>query len=167
MERDAEKAVRAFGGANESRTCLIADRPRLSDRLRARWRHLRLDLALAAGTPAESGAALALRARRLTDLSNRRALAVALRDVVRQAREGQRPSYAKVVPCQSRVVDAGEELSTLADALFEPGPVAPRGVAQARMLLTDGTGALFNPRSEVSLRASAVTAIENLRVRSA
>lgn len=110
--------------ANESRTCLIADRPRLSDRLSARWCYLRLDLALAAGTPAESGAALALRARRLTDLSN-------------------------------------------ADALFEPGPVAPRGVAQARMLLTDGTGALFNARSDASLRASAVTAIENLRLRSA
>ena len=155
------------GAADESRPCLIAERPRLFDRMSARWRHLRLDLALAAGTPAESSAALALRARRLTDLSNRRALAVALRRIVRQAREGQRPSYVKVVPRHSRVVDAGEELSRLADALFEPGPVAPRGVAQARMLLTDGTGALFNARSEVSLRASAVIATENLRLRSA
>ena len=63
------------------------------------------------------------------------------------------------------MIDAGEELSTLADALSEPGPVAPRGVAQARMLLTDGTGALFNARSEVSVRASALTAFENLRLR--
>ncbi len=32
------------------------------------------------------------------------------------------------------------------------------------MLLTDGTGALFNARSDASLRAGAVAAIENLRL---
>ncbi len=37
------------------------------------------------------------------------------------------------------------------------------GVAQAWILLTDGAGPLYNPRSPISLRARAVRAAESLR----
>jgi hypothetical protein len=128
-----------------------------------RWSYRRLDLALAAGTPAEASAALALRAHRLSDLSNRRTLAAALRRIVHQAHEGAPLTTWRISPSESRIVAASEELSDLADALFQAGPVAPRGVAQARILLTDGTGALYNPSSPGSLRALAASAAQNLR----
>jgi hypothetical protein len=152
--------------ARESDDLLIANRPRVRDRVTTRWRSRRLDLALSAGTPAETAAALALRARQLTDLSNRRALATALRRIVRQAQEDAGPSYPRIIPARSRVAAASDELSRLADTLSEPGPVAARGVAQTRILLTDGTGPLYNPGSAASVRASAASAAENLAPRS-
>ena len=58
---------------------------------------------------------------------------------------------------------ASEELSALADTLAEPGPVAASGVAQAWILLTDGTGPLYNPDSRTSLCAGAARAVRELR----
>ena len=58
---------------------------------------------------------------------------------------------------------AREELAELADTLDDPGPVAAGGVAQALLLLTDGTGPLYNPFSATSLRAWAERAARDLR----
>jgi hypothetical protein len=74
-----------------------------------------------------------------------------------------RASYVPIVPCRGRVAAASDELSRLAATLTEPGPVAARGVAQAWILLTDGTGPLYNPSSPASLQESTVSAGENLR----
>jgi hypothetical protein len=142
---------------------VVAGRPRVRDRVAARWRSRRIDLALAAGASPEAVASLALRARWLTDLSRRRSMAGALRRVVRQADEGAPPSSVRIIPCRARVAAASGELSLLADTLAHPGPVAARGVAQAWILLTDGTGPLYNPSSPESLRGRAVSAAVNLR----
>jgi hypothetical protein len=142
---------------------VVADRLRVRDRVTARWRSRRLDLALAAGASSEAAAVLALRARRITALSRRRSIANALRRVVHEARHGTPPSYVRIMPCRGRVVAASDELSRLAAALAQPGPVAARGVAQAWILLTDGTGPLYSPSSQASLEARAVSAAENLR----
>jgi hypothetical protein len=160
--RISKQASNSESTADRSEVFLLADQPRVRDRVTTRWRYRRLDLALAAGTPAEATAALALRARRLSDLSNRHSLAATLRRVVRQAHEGAPATAWRIPPCQSRVVAARDELSQLADALFDAGPVAARGVAQARILLTDGNGALYNPSSPASLRALAASAVRNL-----
>src|ERR1700733_13687692 len=82
----------------QSRTVLVGDgslqgpilarRPNLRDRLKARWGPRRLDRALARGTPPEASAALALRARELTELERRQLIAGALRRLLREAREG-------------------------------------------------------------------------------
>jgi hypothetical protein len=149
--------------ADGSAGFLLADRLRTRDRVTARWRHRRLDVALAAGAPAEATAALSQRARRLSALSTRRALAAALRRIVRRAHEGASPGNWRIAPCHSHVLAASDELSHLADSLFRAGPVAARGVAQARILLTDGTGALYNPRSPGDLQALAASAARNLR----
>lgn len=151
------------GAARKTEGLLVADRLRMRDRVTARWRSRRLDLELAAGTPSEASAAIALRARRLTDLSCRRAVADAFDRVVREAHQGVRPSHVRVLPSRRRVIAASDELRRLAADLAEPGPVAARGVAQARILLTDGTGALYNPRSPASLRERALSAAANLR----
>jgi hypothetical protein len=58
---------------------------------------------------------------------------------------------------------AREELIRLADTLDEPGPVSAAGVAQAWMLLTDGTGPLYNAESRVTLVAGAARAVRELR----
>jgi hypothetical protein len=136
----------------------------MRDRVAARWHSQQLDRALAAGAPAESTAPLALRARRLTASCRRRSIARAYRSIVHAARDGVRPSYAQVTPCRSHVTAAADQLTRLAEALAQPGPVAARGAAQALLLLTDGTGPLYNPRSDASLRACAAKATEHLKL---
>jgi hypothetical protein len=146
-----------FGGG------VVVERPSRRARFLARWHPWRLDEALAAGTPPEAGAALALRARRLTEPAERRSIADALRRVLREARERPRGSTARIVPSRKRVAAAARELSRLADVLSNPGPVSARGVAEAHLLLTDGTGPLYNPCRGSSLAASAARAAEHLQ----
>jgi hypothetical protein len=157
QSRSASSQLRSGSGR-----LLLAGRTRIGDRVVARLRSGRLDRALAAGAAPESTTALSLRARRLTALPNRRAIAQAYRRVVREARAPGRRSYVRTTACKSRVVAASEELGRLADTLAQPGPVAPQGAAEAFLLLTDGTGPLYNPKSQLSLRACAARAEENL-----
>jgi hypothetical protein len=135
------------------------------DRIAARWRANRLDLTLAAGVPAEASPALFIRARRLTALPRRRLIADGLRRAIGEAREQADDSRFRVRPSQSRVAAARDELSRLADALAQTGPVAAQGVAQAWQLLVDGTGPLYNVRNRASLRTLAASASEHLRLR--
>jgi hypothetical protein len=141
----------------------IAASAGLVARLSARLRSRRLDEALAHGTPPETTAALALRAGRLTTLSRRRTIAAGLRRVIRDTCRGVPPSQARTARL-SQVIAASDDLNRLADALATPGPVAIRGVAQAWVLLTDGTGPLYNANSTANLRARAATAADNLRL---
>ncbi len=140
-----------------------AERPSLRARLAARWHPRRLDLALAGGVAPEANAALALRAQELTDLTRRRSIADSLRRLMREAREGAPFEPARIRPDRRRVVAASGELRALADTLDDPGPVAATGVAQAWLLLTDGTGPLYNEWSRTSLRAGAARAARELR----
>jgi hypothetical protein len=142
---------------------LVARPPRLRERLVARLRPRSLDRALARGTPPEANAALALRAQRLTEPDRRRTIADALRRILREAQEGRRPTFGRIVPSRAWVTGAREELTELADTLEDPGPVAAGGVAQAWLLLTDGTGPLYNPSSRMPLGAGAARARRELR----
>jgi hypothetical protein len=140
-----------------------AERPGFLARLTARWHHRRLDHALAGGVPPEASTALALRAQDLTEFERRQSIAGALRQVLREAREGAPIAPGRIRPDRRRVAAAREELSELADTLAEPGPVAASGVAQAWILLTDGTGPLYNSDSRTSLCSGAARAIRELR----
>ena len=143
---------------------LVAGRATLRDRMSARWRPARLDRALAEGAPPESSPALALRARRLTALSRRRSLAGALRRIVLEGLDRDaRVSRGRIRPDRNGVEAAREELTALADGLADPRPVAAHGVAQAWLLVTDGTGPLYNACSRASLRAGAARAASELR----
>jgi hypothetical protein len=138
----------------------IAPKVRRWDRLAAHVHRLRLDAALASGTPAEASTELALRARRLTNISFRRELARTIGRLVRDSDALAPPSRVRISPQWGRVAAAADTLSELADALAQPKPVSARGVAQAMILLTDGTGPLFNRHNYGSVRnrASAATA---------
>ena len=148
-----------------ARDAQIAPQEGVLDRLRARLRSRQLDHALARGTPPETAAPLALRARRLTRISRRRAIADGLWRVLRDTCPGATSPQARVSPRLSQVVAASDDLTRLADALASPGPVAARGVAQAWILLTDGTGPLYNANSTADLRARAARAASDLRLR--
>lgn len=143
---------------------VVAARARKRDRLAARLRSSQLDQALAGGAPAEGTPALALRARRLVALRRRRSIAESYRHIVRDARADPCPSRRRVAPYRGGVTSASDDLITLADRLAQPGPVAARGVAQALLLLSDGTGPLYNPTSGASLRIEAASAAANLSV---
>jgi hypothetical protein len=141
---------------------IVAGCARPGDRLRARVRARNLDRALASGEPPESTPALALRARRLMALSDRRAKAATYRRVLREASEEASRSSMRIRPRRGRVVAASAALSRLAEALAQPGPVAARGAAEASLLLTDGTGPLYNSANQTSLERYALRALAHL-----
>lgn len=149
--------------ASEPDGVIVVGPPRIRDRLAARLGPSRLDRALAGGKSPEANAPLALRAQRLTEPEERGSIARDLRRIVREAHEARRPVLNRVVPSRARVRAAREELIRLADTLEEPGPVAAGGVAQARILLTDATGPLYNAASCTTLVAGAVRALQALR----
>jgi hypothetical protein len=127
--------------------------PRLRDRVACRLRAGALDRAIASG--ASSGdAVLALRAGELVRRCQREELASGLRRVLRAA--GRDPLVRR------EVLRGRAELARLASRLQAPGPVEARGVAQVRLLLTDGTGPLYN-RGDV--RAAAERALAALAPR--
>jgi hypothetical protein len=148
----------------ENAELLVAPRGRLRDRLAVRVHRHRLDAALASGTPAETSAEFALRARRLTDISFRRELARTIRRLVRDTAALAPPSRIRTSPQSRRVAAAAGALSELADGLAEPKPVSARGVAQALILLTDETGPLFNRHNYGNVRNQTSAAIANLAI---
>ena len=150
----------ALGGGCSS----VAGHIRLRDRAIARLRAQQLDRALAGGERSDKTEALALRATRLTAGPFRRSIAKSYRHILRQAREDPKPSRARIVPSRDRVIAARHELTEVARALTQPGPVAARGVAQALLLLRDGTGPMYNRGSEACLRTCLAIATENLEL---
>jgi hypothetical protein len=113
----------------------------------------RLDQELAAGIYPESSSALALRARRLTAPRRRRMMADGYHRLPREAR--------------GRLACAGDELERLAETLESPGPVSAKGAAQAWLLLTDGTGPMYNSGGTSGARAAAERTLESLSLGSA
>jgi hypothetical protein len=137
-----------------------AAKPGLKDRLQTWIRASRLDTDLARGVSPESTAALAVHAERLTRPAACRQLARSLRRIT--ANERPSPWCTPVVPlCRHEVRDALSELEALANRLAAAGPVSACGVAQVRVLLTDGTGPVYQP-SRVHLKTRAGQALAAL-----
>jgi hypothetical protein len=149
--------------ARGGRGAIVGERPRLRDRIAASWSARRLDRALAEGTSPETSVGLALRAHRLTEPDRRWSIAGALRRIVRDVEANRTRPRGRVAPNSQAVEAARDELTQLADTLADPGPVAAHGVAQAWLLLTDGTGPLYNPRSCEPLSVLAAQATRQLR----
>jgi hypothetical protein len=116
-----------------------------------------LDRRLAAGECCDRGGRLAERARFLTGARSREHLASSLREIVSVAEDP--PRRDGIVPLARAEVSASAyELRLLASRLQAPAPVDPRGVAEVRLLLTDGSGPLYNRRAETPLDVAAVAA---------
>lgn len=88
----------------------------------------------------------ALRARQLAATRARRRLARSLRARVKDAERPAAIRMSAAVPlCRRAVLPWREGLLGLAERLERPVPVNPAGVARVLVLLTDGTGPLYNP----------------------
>jgi hypothetical protein len=121
----------------------------------------RLDRQMVAGRPHESSAALALRARQLTDLRTRRRIANDLRGIVDYVhRHGSRGVISAVVIEPAAVRTGRQAILELARRLEGTAPVSPSGVVLAKALLTDGLSPLFNPHSERTV-AQAVSEVHD------
>ena len=76
----------------------------------------------------------------------RRRLARSLRARVKDAERPAAIRISAAVPlCRRAVLPWRESLLGLAERLERPDPVNPAGVARVLVLLTDGTGPLYNP----------------------
>jgi hypothetical protein len=123
----------------------------LSLRLRVRLHRGRLDRELADGLHPDAAPDRALRAAQLSEPATRWAMARSLRDVVAAPRRGVLIPRAPAAPISPAVADHREGLLGVADRLQQPDAVNPCGVARVRVLLSDGTGALYNPSAERSI----------------
>jgi hypothetical protein len=123
----------------------------------------RLDRALAAGLSPDSSATASLRARTLIGIGTRRELSEGLRHLVTAARTPVL-TVTPVPLCRRKIVDAEEMLGHLAEHLSAPGPVDVRGVAQIRLLLTDGCSPLYGDPLADDLRPALRAAAEALEV---
>jgi hypothetical protein len=121
-------------------------RPTLRRRLRVQLHRGRLDQQVAEGFGPDPVEDRALRARQLTAMRARRRLARSLRARVRDAERPVGLQMSAAVPlCRRAVLPWRESLLGLAERLERPDPVNPTGVARVLVLLTDGTGPLYNP----------------------
>jgi len=113
--------------------------------VRVQLHKARLDQQLAEGFGPDPLEDRALRARQLTSPRARRRLARSLRARVKDAERPAAPRLSAAVPLSRRAVRSWREsLLGLAERLERPDPVNPCGVARVLVLLTDGTGPLYN-----------------------
>ncbi|BEP12795.1 hypothetical protein acdb102_11060 [Acidothermaceae bacterium B102] len=130
---------------------VVARRRGLRDRIIVRWRSLALDSQLAAGLSPDDERLRAMRADALVTPKCRRRLAKRYDELAGEARRGPAFPDPRQPLARRRILAAEGELRRLAQALRSPLPVPARGVALASLLLTDGTGPVYNPRSRRSL----------------
>jgi hypothetical protein len=139
-----ERAARYAGGSQSTRDASLALR------LRVRLGRGGLDRQLADAPVCDLTRALALRSRQLTDRRTRQELARSLREIVDRVEAPPRLMSADVID-RAAVRVGREPLLGLAERLEASGPVNPRGVALAKMLLTDGLSPLYNRFCERSV----------------
>jgi hypothetical protein len=142
----------------------VARRVRVRDRLVARLKPSQLDSELARGVPAEARAALALRAQNLGEPRTRRALAQAVHRILDEARrEPKQLSFSGRVSIRRKdILAAADLLDEIAARLLAPGPLCARGIAEVRLLLTDGSGPLYFRHASTALGDSVAKALDGL-----
>ncbi len=118
-----------------------------------------LDGQLAAGQAPEDRWLRAVRASVLSEQRCRQRLARTLGHVLARAEGGERRPLAGIAPRGALTHPGREVIATLIDTLQSPGPASAQGVAMAAVLLSDGTGPLYRPRSVEHLSAAVAAAI--------
>jgi hypothetical protein len=147
-----------------SREAFVARRARMRERLAARLNGFRLDNELARGVPPEAHGALALRAQALGEAGTRRVLARALQRVLEQARcehRGGRISTRLAVR-RKEILDAADELDEIVVRLLGPGPLRACGLAQVRLLVTQGGSPLYARHTATAVRDAATAVLDEL-----
>jgi hypothetical protein len=117
------------------------------------------------GDAPDSQPALVLRAQALIGPSMRTALAREVQRIVRDARERRWRGVARIPTRGDAVLAAADDLDVLARRLRDPAPVSARGVADVRVLLTDGSGPLDDRGAREKLHTVVARALDHLEVR--
>lgn len=135
-------------------------RSRVGDRLRVRLQSRRLDGDLATGKPPEWSRLHAARADQLESLPFRTQLADDWDHVLAIATGRAVASRnARAVLLMGRVAEAEPRIRELTSVLRSGRPVPARGVAAAYLLLTDGTGPLYQSVRETVLSDAVAAAV--------
>jgi hypothetical protein len=124
--------------------CVLFERGRARTRLATHLRSRQLDRALASGSSPDSSSALSLHARALIGMSARSVLARLIRRLLEDAQRPLNPLSPGVPICRRKMLRSTPSLEELADRLTSGGPVDARGVAQLRLLLSDGHGPVYD-----------------------
>ena len=133
------------------------------DNILVRFDHARLDADLAAGLSPETTLRHALRARQLVTPSTRHALASSWEQLLSGSYRPSRGLSGRVPFRRERVRGAEPAVRELIAALRAVGPIPARGVAIARVLLTDGVGSpIYNPKVADDLTQTLNLAVEHL-----
>jgi hypothetical protein len=130
-----------------------ATRVGVRHRLRVRRWASRLDRDLAGGASPESTRERALHAQRLVAPSSRRRLARSIQRAQAAALPSAAPRLHALPLCRDRVRQASQELDVVRERLVAGSPLPARGVAMLRVLLTNGSGPLYQRRSRDDLRS--------------
>ena len=142
---------------------VIPRRVRLFDRLLARLHAHKIDEEIAEGAAPETSVAHGIRAATLICEDTRDELAASLRRIA--CLEDHRPSISQIPLARGAVGEAKGSIEALSRRLRSPEPVDARGVAQVRLLLSDGRGPLFDSDRGDELQAALGDAIEALEPR--
>jgi hypothetical protein len=140
---------------------------RLGDGLLASVFGASLDASLAAGCPPESSRLLAARARDIVSLRKRSSIAGSWEHLLRVARRAQQGTGPRAITtavpvCADRILAAEPAIRDLMNRLATRLPVPARGVAMARVLLTDATSPVYNRRARVALSDALAAAAAQL-----
>ena len=114
------------------------------DRLRSRIAAHRLDRELANGASPDTDVVVALHARRLVGMRERRRVADGLTRALLVSTRPLGAGFASTVVDRQAVVGAAADVLDLCRQLVTPGPVSVRGVACVRALLSNGVGPLYD-----------------------
>lgn len=170
----------------EEADCPVVTSASPRDRLMARVRASRLDSDLASGASPDATVALALRAQTLIAPRTRREVAEGARRLLATAIQApaagrsQEPSAdglrvqaagrlrtqsarpLNVPVCGDRIRESAQELGDLIRRLLANAPVAPRGVALASAMLSDGSGPVYHRANADDMRSRIREAIDAL-----
>jgi hypothetical protein len=144
---------------------LIVERSRAVAQVRARVCARQLDRELARGTSPDSSAVLSVRAHDLIGVRTRTMLAQSIRRLLQDATHPLRPLHFTVPICRSKVWRCRHTLEAVADRLLSAEPLDARGLAQLRLLLSDGAGPLYGYSGEDDLAPALERVIAALEVR--
>lgn len=143
---------------------VVGVRARLRDYLRRHLTAGRIDRDLADGASPDASVVSALRAQELTSMQTRRDLASGLQRALAGAIASGYARPAGAPLCRDGIFASAAEIGELSRRLLAEGPVSVRGVAETRLLLTNGAGPLHNRRSQERLAATVRRAIRDLDI---
>jgi hypothetical protein len=140
---NSSRGVQQFGYVSPADVIGASAVAPLPARLKARLLAGRYDRMLADGAVPRPNSPLDVHARRLTTVAEREAVARWFRRSLREARKPLSPWTARSWLYRPNVVAAADLIDTVTMWLHSPRSVSARGMAQLRLLLSDGTGPVY------------------------